>query len=401
MVDNFFIKKSAQRVQFDDLWTDIIGAERALACFGHLIKKISVNGCMMLDINTSVMQSINQHCSTLEELRLSCFTFDETGFTKIRNALSQLKSFQLHFSGHGDKSDFKQLMKFATNLEELSIISRFGNRKTIDVEFLNQKLPSLKKLEIIGAKLSNKKILGQFFKKNPQIKKFNYLPFDKAARQWLEMIIKYVPNIEEIYVCVNSGYDIMNLAEMPKLRRIVIDCKDNEKRLVELLKHLAEQNTIEALGLWSVTMTKELCSELAKFTELQTLELRMVKTDYDSEKLVGYLKKLTHLIELRLDHSTIHSFRDVRPIFNNCTSIERLFLCNLHFIDHAPKPSETTNWRAKRTRKAMLTESKGLDVFVNTIYLDGGLADEFPTGSIAFKPFENKLHEKYNILCSL
>lgn len=404
IADRVFIDKYADHIEIDDLMKNILNDEQIVTCFGGLIKKLTVTGCFFHELNTSILEKISEYCSNnLKELRLVCFNFDKVAFTHLTKIFDKLESFQLHFSEltvPQSYIDFQKLLSVGKNIKELSIISNHCCNQTINGKFLNRKLPSLEKVEIIAARLQDEKTLGLFFKKNSQIKRFIYMPCSPpvtSSKSWLDQMTNFATNLKDLSVRLMPNDNSFEVKKLTKLNRIEINCMESEKTLLSIVKQLAVTNTVEVLSLWSVTITAELLAELEKMIKLQTLELRELKSKYDVKELVPALRKMKYLSELRLDYTTINCFGDVRQIYENCKSIKRLMLCDLRCSEKLPGKSETTPW-LKRRRDLNMMPGSVLTIFVNAFYLGYLPQEALHFNGIQFKPFTSKLDEVLSAL---
>lgn len=387
-----FARRHAGAVHFDDLIFNMPEIVRIIRCFGPIIKSATVNGSIAWDLNTSILTMLTQKCRKLKKLRLVCFNFDKPEMSIMKTLVQSLQTIELLFCTVADKYGVNHsvFLKTADEMKELMII---GHDQMIDLKCLNKRWTAMEKLIVISAKLTDEEVLGHFLRKNRAIKHFSYMPNAplSCGRSWIDSFDNIAPYLSEICIELNKNNDYVQLfSSLTKLQRVVIRCQGYNGPIHDIFAQLAKINSLKVIGLWNISFPEFLT--LPKLSNIETLELREIKSLFDLKTMTNEINKQWCNVEnLYLDHTTIRDVNDVEVLVKNVKQLKNMFLCNIRGFFIIPDAIQYNIWCSIRTNP--------LNIFVDSRYLTQQTISD-PSQNIVFQSFKNRTSEMVNVICA-
>lgn len=392
LANKTFRHNFANRIHFDDLLMNISPATRIIHHFGQFMKSITINGSVAYPLNTSILQSLDNHCgSKLKKLRLICIYFDKPTHAVVKALVERLETVELMYciiDSEQKGANYGTIFRSARLLKELVII---GRNEEINLKFLNKKWTFIEKVEIVSVQLDDETVLSNFLKKNSTIRCLSFLPVVpfQCKDSWIKEL-QNTPDMEEISIDLNPNINIAHvLSKLTKLRRIAINCRGYNKPIHQIINVLTKIATLEVLSLSHVRFHEFVT--LPKLPHINTLELREVESNVNQEILaIEFHKQWKNLENLWLDHSIVCNANHM-GIFVGLPMLKTLNLCNMKSFCLMPDAIQYQSWCSKRTKQ--------LQIFVDSRYLARhGVINSIQP--IVFRPFKDSLAQTVNMFCS-
>lgn len=268
--------------------------------FGHLIQKLSikidvdVSKCEPYDANENInlLNAINEHCrESLVEFELhyaGCNT--NNAFNQIKGPFNRVEFLRLDVHNMNDQTEHRQLNKIFPNVREIEL--ELNHLKSSS--FIDCNLPKLESLRIDDGRIyeTNKAVLIDLIKNNPQIK---YLSILHPSPEALDYIQKYLPNLQELQINLNSQEE-----EQTKVN------ENNEK----YIKFLLNYPNIQNLRIGNGVNNAHLLKLIGKFPKLSQA-LFGFENDVSEDNIVEFVKQSPSLNQLAIFYSNVEKTRAI------------------------------------------------------------------------------------------
>lgn len=383
----------AKRMVFADPIERLFQTVRIIKCFGQLIESVTLEGCIVWNLDLAILKLIERYCRQMKKLRLVRIHFDKMSIAIIRTLVVQLNTIELLFctiEANQFRVTYNIALKDVENLKELVFI---GRNAEIDLKFLNKKWPEFEKLEIIGPQMTNQQMLAQFLKKNPGIKYFSYLP-DKptlAMGSWMRSFDNDARNnIQELSIELIQGIRYSHLFKaLTKLRSISINCSGYNEPIHKIIDVLSKINTLEVLSLWHVKFDE--IHAIPVIDRLKSFELREVESVLDRNTLANTIAKRWNNVEnLYVDHSTVYSANDMGILIENMEQLKNLYLCDARSFCLLPTWGQYNAWCSKRRSP--------VQIFIDSRYLPPNHVN-IPDQPVIFRTLNDRISQMVNVIC--
>lgn len=394
LASKVFTQRYANHLRFANPIENMNQTTQIIACFGHLMERITIEGSIAWELNESTLKQIDQHSTNkLQKISLIYFYFNKTIITIMKTLAAKLSAIELlycRFDGEQRGVNCNIAFKSMVNLKEFVVV---GCGESIELQFLNKKWENLKTFQVISTRINDTLSISQFLKKNPTIRKFAYLPSvpdvaaegaDKFGRQsWLECLDS---DLRELAIEVNDNFDwnyVQLFKVLKKLQRITIKCNGQNQSISRFVRIFSKIDSLQAFCLWNAS--EKIIFDIPALMNIKTLELREIQNIADRMNLAcGLTSRYGYIENLYLDHSAVQSANELGFYIENMPHLKQLHLCHMKSIDLMPATEQYLSWCSKRTSP--------IQVFIDSRYVK--LNDSFGDSSqpVVFKGFNDRIN---------
>lgn len=289
--------------------------------FGQFIRKLDVHMNNGADA-AQHWKGICEKCIRLSDLSVR---FCDLKLFQPKDFSTQLHQLHgLHIACFfGKDEDYTRIIGYFGNFECLTV--QYIHNNSVRCEFLRHHYPRLK--EIVFESIEANEHFDEFIRMNPQIEQA-FIHRCSMDYDRLDAITKECSNIASLSIQCDASPEnyaekISRLGRFTHLKVLQFNCLDDSQELITgAIKTLAQECSLETLGLSGGRLDMDMCRALCKLKKLKTLKLVQFEdvTANLLKKLVSDLK-LMHLHIIWCDDV---KYKDVAVAIKNSHTLKSL-----------------------------------------------------------------------------